>query len=337
MEQTKTIKIKFVGFWEGFTPERSLIYKILQGHYHVILSEQPDYILCSVFGNPYEYTKYSCVRIMHVGENYVPDFNLIDYAISRYPIRFQDRHFYLTGCADFVDDRYLQLQYKNRQYSREFLSSKTYFADFIYNHDSENKERSLFFKKLSKYGRVESAGNFMNNMIDGRRVNFLDGSKLALQKKCKFSICFEGAGTQIITEKISDAFSADSIPIYYGAKEIGNIFNKNAFINCADYASFDDVIEQVVRLDSNDEMYLKMLRQPIFCVDGFPEKNIRELEQFIYRIFDQPLEEAYRRSRIGVPLKYDHALKRCFTNVGSELLANIKQWKRRWHFVDRMQ
>lgn len=321
----KCIKLKFIGFWSGFTPERSIIYKILKKHYDVIVTDDADYIICSTFGNPYEYTKYPQVRIMHNGENYVPDFNLIDYSISRYDIDFWDRNFYLPGCADFVDGRFLELQYKNRNYDASILKEKVYFADFIYGHDSEDNGRSNFFRAISEYKRVESAGTFLNNMVDGRTVDFLDKSKLNLQKKCKFSICFESISKNgIITEKISDAFRADTIPIYLGGEYIDEIFNQEAFINCAKYKSFDDVIERVKEIDQNDDLYLSILRQPIFLTETYPEMLYSELEKYVCHIFEQPINKAYRRCQVGLPMQYDERLKRIFTNPCRELLYNIK-------------
>ena len=47
----KTVKIKFAGKWEGFTPEASLIYYWLKKcGYDVQVTEDADYVVCDVFG-----------------------------------------------------------------------------------------------------------------------------------------------------------------------------------------------------------------------------------------------------------------------------------------------
>ncbi len=92
--EKKLIKVRFVGFWNGFVPEKTRIYLDLSKYYRVVLSEEPDYIICSCFKPFYEYCKYPQVRIMDCGENYIPDFNFVDYAVCRYPINFLDRCFY---------------------------------------------------------------------------------------------------------------------------------------------------------------------------------------------------------------------------------------------------
>ena len=95
MNKRRSIKIKFVGYeWDGFNPEELYLYQILKQLYDIELSDEPDYIICTIFGEKYQYCKFPQVRIMYEGENYAPDFNLVDYAISRYKIDYADRHFF---------------------------------------------------------------------------------------------------------------------------------------------------------------------------------------------------------------------------------------------------
>lgn len=307
MTAMKKIKINFAGQIEGFSPEWSFVFQILQKHYDVQICEDPDYLICDSFGSaenvqtPYIYCRFPKVRIMENGENYIPDFNLVDYAVSRCPITIQDRSFYLPGCIG-ERNRWLSLPGKDRDYSMEFVKQKEYFANFIAGHESEYGIRGDFFKKLCEYKRVESPGSYLNNMPDGKCVRWTDDSKTDLQRKCKFTLCFESTVQYgFLTEKITDAFYADTIPVYYGSSTITDIFNPDAFINCSDFDSFDAVIEKIKELDQDDEKYLKMLRQPILVDPEMPERLWQELEQFVCHIFDQPLEKAYRRPRVYMP------------------------------------
>ena len=43
----KTIKIKYVGFWDGFNPENCPFTKMILDNYNVVESDNPDYIICS--------------------------------------------------------------------------------------------------------------------------------------------------------------------------------------------------------------------------------------------------------------------------------------------------
>lgn len=303
----KKLKIKFLGF-ENCPLEKSAFYNIIKEKYLVEETEDADYIICSIFGKPYEYCKYPQVRIMYTGENYVPDFNLVDYALSAYPIKYYDRNFYYPSFAN-NRERTIALQNKDRNYDKSVLTTKKYFANFIAGHESEYNLRGGFFKKLSEYKRVESPGRYLNNMPDGQIVQFMTDSKTDFQKKCKFSLCFESTKHEgFVTEKIVDSFFADTIPIYYGSDEVKKIFNEKAFINCGDYESYDDVLNRIKELDNDDEKYLEMLREPIFVQSDFATKLYEELENYLITIFEQPLEKAYRRSRVYAPAHYNKLL-----------------------------
>ena len=310
----KTIKLNYAGVGEGFNKTQNLIYDVLKNNgYDVQISDDPDYVVCDFCDEKYyTYCNYPQVRIMYSGENYIPDFNLIDYAISPYPIQFGDRHFQLPACV-WPRDHWTELARKNRGgVTAEDVRKKTKFANFIASHESEGNIRGDFFKKLNQYKRVESAGTYLNNMPNGSTVDWLDGSKAELQKSCKFTLCFESTNHYgFVTEKIMDAFYSDTIPVYYGSSTVTEIFNKDAFINCADYPSFDAVIERIKELDQDDEKYLQMLRQPILVDPDYPERLERELGEYICSIFDQPLEQAYRRSRVYLPKRCNDYLARC--------------------------
>ena len=309
----KTVKINYAGIGADFNPEQNLIYDLLKlSGYDVQISEDPDYIVCDVSGtDPYRYCGHPQVRIMYSGENYIPDFNLIDYSICPYPIQFGDRNFQLPACV-WPRSHWQALQNKDRSLWGGVLENKIYFANFIAGHESEFNIRGDFFKKLCEYKRVESPGTYLNNMPDGWTVDWLTDSKTDFQRKCKFTLCFESTNHYgFVTEKIMDAFYADTIPVYYGSPTVTEIFNKDAFINVADYDSFDAAIEKIIELDQNDEAYLNMLRQPILVDPEYPARLEKALGEYVCHIFDQPLEKAYRRSRVYTPKRCDDYLARC--------------------------
>ena len=72
-----------------------------------------------------------------------PDFTLIDYAICPYPIQFADRNFQLPVCV-WPRNHWQALATKDRNYTREFLQEKKYFANFIY-FSLQKSIRPLFF------------------------------------------------------------------------------------------------------------------------------------------------------------------------------------------------
>lgn len=309
----KTVKINYAGVADDYNKEQNLIYDLLKiNGYDVQIVDDPDYLICDFSGeNPYQYCGHPQVRIMYSGENFIPDFNLIDYAICPYPIQFGDRNFQLPACV-WPRSHWQELMHKNRGGATvDFVKNKQYFANFIAGHESEYNIRGDFFKKLCEYKRVESPGSYLNNMPNGEQVNWLNDSKSDFQRKCKFTLCFESTNHYgFVTEKIMDAFYADTIPVYYGSPTVTEIFNKDAFINVADYESFDAAIERIKELDQDDEKYLEMLRQPILVNPDYPRELEDALGKYVCHIFDQPLEQAYRRTRVYRPRDCDEYLAR---------------------------
>lgn len=309
----KTVKINYAGVADDYNKEQNLIYDLLKiNGYDVQIVDDPDYLICDFSGeNPYQYCGHPQVRIMYSGENFIPDFNLIDYAICPYPIQFGDRNFQLPACV-WPRSHWQELMHKNRAgVTVDFVKNKQYFANFIAGHESEYNIRGDFFKKLCEYKRVESPGSYLNNMPGGEQVNWLNDSKSDFQRKCKFTLCFESTNHYgFVTEKIMDAFYADTIPVYYGSPTVTEIFNKDAFINVGDYESFDAAIEKIKELDQDDEKYLEMLRQPILVNPDYPRELEDALGKYVCHIFDQPLEQAYRRTRVYRPRDCDEYLAR---------------------------
>ena len=341
----KTIKIKYVGYWDGYQYQRTVLYNVLTKFYNVELSDDPDYIICGIFGSLYDYCKYSQVRILDCGENYLPDFNLVDYAICRYPLSLQDRCLYVPGCISCempTAERFKALSNKSRNYTKEILNEKKYFANFICRHESENGIRGDFFKELCKYKKVLSVGPYLNNTGNAINVTWEDGSKPEFQRQCKFSLCFESTKHQgFVTEKISDAFYSDTIPIYFGSDDVTSIFNENAFIQCKGREDFDKTIRKIIELDSDDEKYLEMLRQPILINNNYFDEKMEEYERFVKNIFDQQLEKAYRRSRVYWPKTYDDYLSFIKTDevyMHATLLKLFKAfWIKIYRKIFRMQ
>ena len=79
----KTIKIKYVDFWNKFTPENN-IHEILTKKYNVKISDKPDYLICSCFGfDNSEHRNYECPKIFYSGENRSTNLNLYDYGMEK--------------------------------------------------------------------------------------------------------------------------------------------------------------------------------------------------------------------------------------------------------------
>lgn len=293
----KTIKIDFVGFWPEFNKQDNFIYNKLKCKYNVQISENPDYVISSCFSS--EYLKYDCIRIFYTGENISPDFNVFDYAIGYDYLQFEDRYMRLPNyfITDTYADDMVRMQEKHL-YNENILDTKEEFCSFVVSKGEGyvDPRREEFFKLLCRYKKVNSGGRFLNNIGLPEGVS----DKFSFQKKHKFAIAFENVSHNgYTTEKIVQAFAAKTVPIYWGDPKISEVFNKAAFIDCSQYKDFDTVISFIRKLDQDDKLYLKMLNTPALLKEGYVIQKEKEFEAFLYHIFDQEYEHAYRRDRTG--------------------------------------
>lgn len=294
MSDKKTVKVKFLGTYnQNGQWVRNTLYPILNEYYDLQICDDPDYVIASPLDTPFHYCDFPCIRILYTGENFAPDFNVFDYAITSDDIHFGDRfyrfqQFHDAGWAIKANEKHIGI-------TPEILKNKKYFCDFIYKNNRGQPAREEIFHKLNAYKRVESGGTWLNNMPGGKIIGW-PNEKQEFQKLCKFTIAFDSIRYPgFITEKITNAFMNRTIPIYLGAPDVTEIFNPKAFIHCADYQNLDEVVETVRYIDTHDDVYLEMLSQPAFLDPGYPRRTYDGLVAFVRDIFDQDLATASRR------------------------------------------
>lgn len=300
----KTVKIKFV---DQFKTMETVILDILKRRYNVVISDSPDYIICSCFGQ--QFLDYDCVKILVLAENIRPDFNLYDYAIAFDYMTYGDRYIRYPYYAWHKGGEMLRLALTKHCLEKAVMDEKELFCNFIVsNQNAASPFREQFFHSLNCKRRVESGGKLFNNI--GGPVK----DKFQLQKKCRFSITFENSSMLgYTTEKIIEAWAAGTIPIYWGNPQIGEEFNEKAFINCHNYKNIEDIVNKVMEIDNNKELYDNMMREPIY----YPESDVLQyvktsyLEHFFWNIFDQDYDQAYRRTnrKVGWGAKYEREVR----------------------------
>lgn len=283
----KRIKLAFSDVW--FDPVRDRddqdIFNIIkEAGIDYELSDAPDFLIYGPHG--YEYLKYDCPRIYWTGENVSPDFSECDYAVGfdymdygdryiRYPFYMMYRKAY-ERCLNRTDAMLGEL------FDREFC------ACVISNAASE--DRNAFLESMEKCGNIAYGGRYKNNV--GGRVK----DKLDFQRGYKFSIAFENSRFPgYVTEKIVEAFASNTVPIYSGDPLIGREFNPRAFINVDEYATFDEAVDYIRKVNSDERLYMDMLREPIFAEKYHDTRN--DVIEFVHNILYQDKEKAYRRNR----------------------------------------
>ena len=294
----KSIKIKFVDFYKGFNTQDNEFLTVLRKKYDVVFSDDPDYLFYSCFGH--EHLSYDCIRIFYTGECVTPDFNVCDYAIGFDRLSFADRYLRAPLYGLFQYKEAYQELLNPSPFLESDLKAKTGFCSFVYSNCFAAKERVLFFEKLSQYKAVSSGGRYRNNV--GGPVK----DKRAFQAKHKFAIAFENTSYNgYVTEKLMEAFTARTIPIYFGAPDVTLDFNEAAFIRCSDDQDFDEAVQRVIELDQNDELYLQMINTPAI------QKGAAEsMDDFLYHIVDQDISAAKRRPTSVTALERQTLVKR---------------------------
>lgn len=300
----KEIKINFTDFWRGFIPEESFIYRFLSQYYKVTLSTRPDYLFYSCGG--YRHLDYpDSIKIFYTGENIVPDFNICDYGIGFHHLKFEDRfvRFPLFLIHKNCWEELAKLE-QPKQILPELARRK--FCNFVYSNGQKSDSlREHFFHELSKYKRVDSGGRYLNNI--GGPV----ADKLEFLRQYKFTISFENcAMSGYTTEKIIDPMRVNSLPIYYGDPHISTDFNTGSFIWLKDRECVDKAIDEVIRLDRDDEAYLDKLSQPWFSHSSIREFYTDQLYRFFRQIMEQPKEKAFRTTDFAWAGQYKLNMKR---------------------------
>ena len=315
----KIIKINFCGCGNEFKPNNNFILNILKKHYTVEISDSPDYVFCGIGGNHFEYMKYDCVRILIMTENLSPDFTIFDYCIGFDYLDFGDRYFRLPYAFQNPKGEPWIPDILSEKDARIYLThTKKYFCNFIYRHPSSHGIREQIFDKITEYKEITSAGNFRNNISgtmknysnEGGLLHINSEEKLKYLKASKFTIACESVvypGFE--TEKIVDAFKMHSIPIYYGADTISNMFNKNAFINVSEIG-LNGMLDVIKDIDNNDEKYIKMLMECPLNDRFSIQKMYTDLENFLINIFSS--EPVLRRPKYYYVDSVESSLKELY-------------------------
>ena len=283
-ENAKHIKINFSDFWPNFNIERNYLVELLKNHYTLEITDKPDFLIYSVFGNYHK--KFKCTKIFFTGENVRPNFEECDYAFS-FDFINKPEHYRLPLYAWWAPANELIKQ--TDLDAKKILSEKTRFCNFIYGNPNATK-RIAFMEKLSKYKQVDSAGTFMNNV--GRVVTEME--KVDFIKDYKFTIAFENCEYPgYTTEKLVQPMLAYSLPIYCGNPLIGKDFNTKSFLNYSDFSSEEELIARIIEIDQNEKLYIEYLQQPYYHnneVNEFinPENILRQFQ----KIFEKPVRQS---------------------------------------------
>ena len=285
----RTHKIKFLELSAANSIEDRSFYPNLKQRYDFCVCDDPNYIFTQGFSAHCQYD--DCVKILLNGENSSADLNAYDYVVGFDYMHIGDRYLRFPSFARSI--AFEQILRRDSVMTDEELIGRQFCSFIVSNVNFADPIREKFFRRLSKYKKVDSGGRWMNNV--GGPVK----DKLDFCRGYKFNIAFENSSYPgYTTEKIMEAYAAESVPIYFGNPTIETDFRLESMVRVRDESDIDRAVEEVIRLDNDDAAYLAKCHERCFAVPD-PLVYERELEAFLIHIFEQPLEQARRRARYG--------------------------------------
>ena len=226
----------------------------------------------SLFANSLVNKKKWLCKIHYSGESFSNPLN--NYDIILYSKKSENTNkiidcplaIYYIYCNNFMN----QLQIRNKSDIEKKITVPSKFCCFIVSNGKSNV-RNNFFNTLNKYKKVDSLGNFNNNMGFILKHNYWTQEYRNFISQYKFIICFENTnfGTYI-TEKIVNPYLANIIPIYWGTQHIQKMFNPASmlYLENESLEAFDNLLHKIIELDNNDQKYLEYINQPVFTEDN---------------------------------------------------------------------
>lgn len=135
------------------------------------------------------------------------------------------------------------------------------FCSFISSHDDVG--RKDLFDEIASIGKIDSAGRFMHNCDDLKKVYGDD--KLRFLRQYRFNLCPENSNYEgYCTEKLFEAISSGCVPIYWGSDNNPepDIINKDAvcFVKMGE-RNDEGTLNQIRGLELNRDEYENFARQ----------------------------------------------------------------------------
>jgi hypothetical protein len=98
----------------------------------------------------------------------------------------------------------------------------------------------------------------------------------------RFAMAFENTyKTGYVTEKFLQAKTAGCIPIYWGDSYVLSDFNPDCFIYVNNFKTYEECLEYIKYVDSNEDVYQRMKNAPIFKYDI--NQSLESIKQKIKR------------------------------------------------------
>lgn len=225
------------------------------------------------------------------------DFNLFDYGVGFDNSLKSERY------TQLPIERIFRNMFKEEPIGKEevvnLLSGGGKFCNFMYSNANAHPFRDRLFYALSEYKHVDSLGAHLNNT--GRGGTGFVGhyqEMVDLKRGYKFSVASENAKFPGYTsEKIYTSLNAHTVPIYWGNPDIELEINPACFVNCMKLGSMENIIQEIKRIDNDDESWKEMISSPWHTpaqVEYISQRS-NEYDRFLNRILCEPINDLKER------------------------------------------
>lgn len=315
-----SITVGFCDMWSDFNPSYNFFTLLLEeACKHVtptltitgvnlkVGDKPPNLIVFGPFGTTWKTFDASIPKAHFTGENTppinapgvglnmcFPHLDMTDETYLRLPLWILEIDWFGADPDKIVNPKPIPIDRCTKTYPEE-LEAKKKFCAFIVSNPG-NPVRNAAFEWISDYKKVDSAGSLYNNvgpiLAAGPGGGGGELKKLEFLKDYKFCITYENSSSAgYVTEKLLHAKAAGCIPIYWGDPKVNRDFNPAGFINAKDCKTPAELVEEVARIDKDDELWKRMAAHP--ALDAYKlEWTRRTLSQCAGRLLSLALKKS---------------------------------------------
>ena len=284
------LTVDFVDFWPNFIKTDNYFYHLLNQEYEVAIEEnKPDILFHSVdYHNQKGHLRYNngiTKKVYFTAEPphiHRPNYNETHFSFGyedtgdernyRLPLWILHLNWFNVPHNDDRDQSYLHSleEFLAPKDPEKILSQKKAFCSFV--NTQPFGKRVEFVPKLHSKQFVHCAGRMYNN-TNGNIIGRGDQRwKIDYLKNFKFNISMENCPDYgYVSEKIIHSMFANCIPIYWGSNAVVGDFNEESFINWHQYEDDEIVVDKIMEIDTNYDLYAKIISQPWFKDNKIPE------------------------------------------------------------------
>lgn len=286
---------------------------------HVSPGESPDVLFFSDFGT--EHWAFRGLKVWFSMENMLPDPHQADFALTSLHRTGDPRHFRIPEFLYAIDSPDALVRPSGFDAAAE-ARAKRHFCSFVVS-NPRGRERNALFRVLDARRGVRSGGRHYNNV--GGPVR----DKQAFLAECRFAICFENTeASGYTTEKLTDAFLARTVPIYWGNPDVARDFDPRSMILAHDFPSPEALADHVLAIDRDESAYAACLAaSPLRGNAVGPDLRLDGLDDVLHGWLTSgtvPGRRVNRRRRLREHC-YSSPLAQTWHNLRSR--AESKLWK----------